>query len=35
MRGVNGLAAAFSGAGLLLVAMSVIAVVAGRRLSQG
>jgi FSR family fosmidomycin resistance protein-like MFS transporter len=35
IAGVTGIAAAFSGVGLLLVAMSLVAVVAGRRLSQG
>jgi MFS family permease len=35
IAGVTGIAAAFSGVGLLLVAMSIIAVVAGRGLSRG
>jgi MFS family permease len=35
IAGVTGIAAAFSGVGLLLVAMSLIAVVAGRGMSQG
>jgi FSR family fosmidomycin resistance protein-like MFS transporter len=35
IAGVTGIAAAFSGVGLLLVAMSIVAVVAGRGLSQG
>ena len=35
IAGVTGIAAAFSGVGLLLVAMSIIAVLAGRGLSQG
>jgi FSR family fosmidomycin resistance protein-like MFS transporter len=35
IAGVVGIAAAFSGVGLLLVAMSLIAVLAGRGLSQG
>jgi hypothetical protein len=35
IAGVTGIAAAFSGVGRLLVAMSLVAVVAGRRLSQG
>jgi MFS family permease len=35
IAGVTGIAAAFSGVGLLLVAMSLIAVLAGRGMSQG
>ena len=35
IAGVTGIAAAFSGVGLLLVAMSLVAVVAGRGMSQG
>lgn len=35
IAGATGIAAAFSGVGLLLVALSLVAVLAGRRMSQG
>ncbi|HVR88778.1 MAG TPA: MFS transporter [Candidatus Limnocylindria bacterium] len=35
IAGVTGIAAAFSGVGLLLAAMSLVAVIAGRRMRQG